>query len=263
MKHYLRIYLLLVKLNFSVLTGYRGSFVSSLVSSFTWGLFSFISTFLLTSRSPSIFGWTREMFFAMTATYAIFIGIFHGCFSTNFGRLATIIHLGQLDPYLLKPIDAQFFVSVRYISFVHISRVVMGIVVLAYLFSRHFIQVSFLDVMVYFLLIGISLVLLYSIWLLVLTTTIWFTRLSNLVEVMYTVSSIGGRMPKAAFEAVGIVLATILLPLILIINTPTEQILKRPFGIDIIWLILLTIIFFVSARKFWQFALRHYCSASS
>lgn len=262
MRHYFKVYKRLLILNWSVLTTYRGNFINSAISSTAWGIFSFISTLLLVTKIEAIFDWSKIEIVFLTATYAVFIGIFHMIFSANFDRLAEIIHFGELDTVLTKPLDSQFLVSLWIFSYTHVIRVVIGIGISMYLLMLAKVELTLLSIVVYVLLMIAGLIALYSLWLMVMTITIWHSRLSNLVEVMYNFSGTG-RYPKEVIREVSYFAFLVMLPVTLAMNTPAKYVLGKPLNLDALVLIVITIVLFFISRKFWQYALRFYTSANS
>lgn len=260
-QHYWRIYKTLVKLNFSNLTAFRANFVNSLIGSTVWGSFHFITVVLLTSRTKQILSWPREDVILLTAGFSIFWGIFHVFFSRNFERMSDMIDRGQLDSVLLKPVDSQFLISVFIINFVAVFRILMGIVAVIYIVNVYHLKITIASVMGYALLMVFGMILIYSIWYLVLTLTIWFARLSNLVDLLFHISGVM-RYPPDIFRVLNEFMILFLLPILLIISAPTKFLLLKGVPLEIGYLIGFSIIFFLFSRWFWKFALRHYTSAS-
>src|SRR3989344_7678647 len=128
MNHYLHIYKTLLKINLVALLTYRGNFVSSVFSSILWATFGLFLISLLTLRVPMVYGWNREELFMLMLGYNIIVGVFHSLFSRNFERFSQIIHYGELDTLLLKPIDSQFLLSFWLFNYASLSRIVIGIV---------------------------------------------------------------------------------------------------------------------------------------
>ncbi len=262
MKRYLRVYHTLWKMSLETLIAYRANFINSTVASFAWAVFSFISIFLLTSKTNTIYGWSREEIILLTCGYGILIGVFHTLFSKNFERMAEIINFAQLDPILLKPMDSQFFLSMRWINYAASIRIVLGISFLFYFMHALSIGLTWFSVVTFFILLIIGIVLLYSIWFIAATLLIWFPRLSNVIELMYTISGMT-RYPGEMYKNASSYLFLFLLPITLIVTTPVKFVVQRASIIDIASLCMFAIIFFVFSRKFWKFALRFYTSASS
>lgn len=262
MRRYLSVYITLLKLNFATLTAYRSNFVNSIFSTIAWGMFSIIATFLLTARTPVAFGWRREEIILLAAAFNILIGVFHALFSRNFERLSRLVNFGQLDRVLLQPIDSQFLVSLWEVNYANLLRVFIGAGLMLFLIEQLNVAISFGDVLAFALLLLVGLILLYSIWLCVATLTIWFTRLSNIVDLMYSVTGMA-RYPQEMFRQLADYIFFFLLPITLIIVTPTKALLARATTSDVLLLFLCAFGLLYIGRKFWQFALRSYTSASS
>jgi len=184
MRPYLTIYKTLLHLNLSALVAYRANFISNIISSISWGVFSIVSIVLLTSKTTVIYGWKREEILLLTTTYSVLIGLFHTLFSKNFERFSRMILYGRLDSILLKPIDSQFLISLWIVNYASLTRIILGIGLTFYFLHQLNIVLSPFIVVSYILITAMSLILLYSIWFIVATLTIWFPRLSNIVEFM-------------------------------------------------------------------------------
>ncbi|MBI2034963.1 MAG: ABC-2 family transporter protein [Candidatus Levybacteria bacterium] len=262
MKRYFYFYLALIRINGNTFIAYRGNFLNSVLSSFVWGIFSIVSILLLTSKTSSLFGWSRNEIIMLTAFHAVVMGIFHMIFSRNFEYFSRIIDLGQLDSFLLKPIDSQFFLSTRYINYASIIRIAMGVLLIAYLLKRIPFPITPLHVLLSILFMICGILLLYAIWYILITVTIWANRLSNMVEVLYTISGIM-RFPGEMYKELSFYLFLFLFPLTLVLATPLKFLLGRFDGISGVIMIIFTGALFFISRRWWKFALKHYISASS
>lgn len=251
-----------MRLNFSNLVSYRANLINNMLSDFTWGIFSIVSILLLTSNVTAIYGSSRTEILLLTTLYAMFIGIFHTFLSGSLDALAETIYLGKLDPILTKPVDTQFSVSTLHVSFTNFFRIIFGSILSVYFLQQLHITVSLIIFINYLMLILCGLIILYSIWFLLITLTVWNPRLSNVLDLLYTTGSVS-RYPQEMYRHLGDYVFLFLLPMILIVNTPMKALLGKITLFDELQLLLISFIFFVASRKFWQFALRHYTSASS
>ncbi len=251
-----------LKLNFSALVAYRSNFINSVISSIAWGLFSVFNIVILTSRVSLVFGWKREEIIILTAAFNILVGIFHTVFSRNFERISKLANFGELDRVLLYPIDSQFSVSFWLVNYAGLARIPIGVGLLVYFLQQLHLAPSWLQLTSFGLLLMIGLGLQYSIWMIIVTLTIWFTRLSNVAEVMYSVTGMA-RLPREMFRQLTDYIFVFLLPITLIIVTPVKTLFHQANTLEILVLISVACFFFFASRKFWKFALRYYTSASS
>ena len=107
-----------------------------------------------------------------------------------------------------------------------------------------------------------SICILYSLWFFISTTTIWFVKTWNATEVLRSFLYIG-RFPLSSFSFSLRILFSVFIPIAFITTIPSEVFL----GLSQLWKILIEIIvalvFLLTSRKFWLFALKFYSSASS
>lgn len=262
MKRYIKIYRQLLRLNFAALLAYRVNFINSVLSSVGWGAFSLYSVVVLTTQITSAYGWSRNEILLFNGIYGVIMGAYHMFISVNMGRLSRIIHFGDLDGILVKPIDSQFSVSLWLVDFTLILRIFIATAFTLWILSL--LQISFsLSQIALFVVFAISAwIVLYSLWFLVLTNIIWHTNLSNLVRLLYASESMG-RFPKEMSRQLGGFLFFVVLPITLIINTPTRALLNKVVIDDAALLLLFAVVLGFVARKYWLYALRHYASASS
>lgn len=259
---YFRIYKLLLALNFQALLIYRGNFYTSLFSSVLFGLLSILTIVLLTSQTSQIYGWTRNEIILVTTVYGVVIGTFHMLFSRNFERFSRVIHLGQLDTILTKPVDSQFLVSFWMFNYTSIARILLGLGFTAYMISVMRLTIGFVDVMSFFLFTVFGVTILYSIWFCITTITIWFTRLSNLVDLLYYTTGFA-RFPQEMYRQFAYYVFLFLLPLTFIVVMPTKAVLQKIQWDEVVTMVVIMIVLLTLSRTFWKFALRYYTSASS
>lgn len=260
MKRYYRIYLRLIQLNLSTLLTYRVNFMNQLVASIGWGLMSLYTVVMLTARMTDAYGWKREEILLINGVYGIIVGIFHMFISINMGRLSRVIHMGELDGILVKPIDTQFAVSVWQINFSAIFRIIIALIYTIWIIQMLHITVTVGQIVLFLFFSVFSLTLLYSIWFFILTSLIWFSNMTNLVLFLFSFESMA-RFPKEMLSQLAPFLFFVVLPLALVINTPARLLIGKLSLTDAALLLMFASIFWFAARGFWLFALRHYTSA--
>lgn len=223
---------------------------------------SLYTIIMLTARITNAYGWSREELLLFNGMYGIIIGIFHMFFSINMGRFSRIIHLGELDTILIKPIDSQFAVSLWLVNFSAVFRIIIAAAYTFWLMGTMHLQISTMQVIAVIILTVASLNLLYSLWFFILTNTIWYTNLSNLVMFMYSFESMA-RFPKEMLSQLVSFVFIFVLPIALLINVPTRALVGKLNVTDMGILLGLSMLFALGSRAYWKFALRFYTSASS
>ncbi len=262
MRKYIKLYLTIMKINFSMLLAFRANFYIHSFSSLTWGAFQVITILLLTSRTGSISDWSREQLLILVVLFNVFIGFFHMLFSPNFQKFSEIFNLGEFDSILSKPLSSQFLMSTKLINYPSLVIAFVSLGILSYLLIVFEIHVSILQIILSFLSSLMGIVLLYSIWNIIMTLCIWNTKLSNLYDLAITLNGFS-RFPESMFQSLKSILVVLVLPFVFVVNLPALIILNKPYTNELFATLVLTIFFFTCSIFFWNFALKSYTSASS
>ena len=261
-KQYLKVYLKFLHTSLASELEYKTNILIDLITA----ILSLIgSVFLLSiffQNNTSIGGWEFEQALIIQGIYTILNGITNTWFNPNLTEIVKHVREGTLDFVLLKPIDSQFFISLKKINPSGFLEIMLGFSLLFFCIKINQINLnlSFLTLSLITIICSIS--ILYSIWFFISTTTIWFVKTWNATEVLRSFLYIG-RFPLTSFSFSLRIFFSVFIPIAFITTIPSEVFL----GISQQWKILLEVmvatIFLVISRKFWLFALKFYSSASS
>jgi len=207
-------------------------------------------------------GWTFEQALIIQSIYTILNGITNTWFNPNLTEIVKHIREGTLDFVLLKPIDSQFFISLKKINPSGFLEIMLGFFLLLICIRINQINLSLSFLTLSLITITCSIFILYSLWFFISTTTIWFVKTWNAIEVLRSFLYIG-RFPLNSFSFSLRIFFSVFIPIAFITTIPSEVFL----GLSQFWKILLEVfvamVFLMTSRKFWLFALRYYSSASS
>ena len=223
------------------------------------------SIFLLSiffQNNGYIGGWKFEQALIIQAIYTILNGITNTWFNPNLTEIVKHIREGTLDFVLIKPIDSQFFISLKKINPSGLLEIMLGLCLLLNCIKINQISINLIFLTSFFITIFCSICILYSLWFFISTTTIWFVKTWNATEVLRSFLYIG-RFPLSSFSFSLRIFFSVFIPIAFITTIPSEAFL----GLSQLWKIFLEInvamVFLFSSRKFWLFALKFYSSASS
>lgn len=221
MRHIWRVYRQLFLMNLQLLMAYRVNFFNKIISSLCWGLFMFYSSYMLTYNVTNIFSWPKESILVLTGVISIILGFFHSFFTPNFDNFTRLTYTGSLEGILIKPFDSQLLLTIYFVQFPSLIRIVMGILFLTTLQTVHYSVFSVVLSLVFML---FGLLLLYSFWFCILCITVWLPRLSNIKELMFSVTG-SMRIPSDAYFNISPIFWIILIPILSIAQVPTRTLL--------------------------------------
>jgi ABC-2 type transport system permease protein len=176
------------------------------------------------------------------------------------------VRKGTLDFILLKPADAQFLVSTAKFEPWRVVDVVGALVIFGYAFAKLGRLPSLAHLAAAFVFLALAIVILYSIWILVVSAAFWVVKVDNLSYLFGSLFDVG-RWPidvlRGVWRGTLLVMFTVVFPVALMTTYPARALLGR-LDLKAATLALAGgLTFTVVARRVWRRALAMYTSASS
>ena len=260
MKRYLQVLLLFWSTSIAAELEYRLNFLIAAISSFANLSGSLFSLFLFYRTGYTFAGWNWSEAAIVLGIFTFLQGISATFLIPNLTRIVQQVEQGTLDFVLLKPISSQFWLSSRIISIWGLPDLCFGIFIIIYYGIQ--LNLSISNYLISSLPIIFGTIVLYSLWFIMGSTSIWFVKIYNVTEVLRGLLE-AGRYPMVAYPAVYRFFFTFVVPVAFLTTIPAEALLGRS---QITWIFgagILAIGSLLFCSLFWRFALRFYTSASS
>jgi len=262
LKKYLNVYTKFLHTSLASELEYKTNIVIDLITAILSLIGSIFLLSIFFQNNNNIGGWQFKQALIIQGIYTILNGITNTWFNPNLTEIVKHIREGTLDFVLLKPIDSQFFISLKKINPSGFLEIMLGFFLLFFCIRINQINLNLSFLTLSLITIICSICILYCLWFFISTTTIWFVKTWNAIEVLRSFLYIG-RFPLNSFSFSLRVFFSVFIPIAFITTIPSEVFL----GISELWKILLevtvAIMFLITSRKFWLFALKFYSSASS
>ena len=261
-KKYLKVYKKFLHTSFASELEYKTNILIDLITAILSLIGSIFLLSIFFQNNSSIGDWKFEEALIIQGIYTILNGITNTWFNPNLSEIVKHIREGTLDFVLLKPIDSQFFISLKKINPSGFLEIMLGICLLLFCIKFNQINLNLSFLCLSLITMTCSICILYSLWFFISTTTIWFVKTWNATEVLRSFLYVG-RFPLNSFSFSLRIFFSVFIPIAFITTIPSEVFL----GLSQLWKILLEVIvasvFLITSRKFWLFALKFYSSASS
>ncbi len=239
---------------------YRVNFITSTLYSVGQLAGTLFTVNVLYDKGYKFAGWSLEASYLVVALFTLMDGITTSCLSPNLSRIVQHVQRGTLDFILLKPLDEQFQLSTRNLTPWGFPNIVFAFGLLGYAGSR--LGLPWYAYVVGIVPVLLSLVILYSLWFMVGTTTVWFTKVWNATEVLRAYIE-AGKYPMSAYHPAVRFFLTFILPVAFMTTVPAEVMRgQRGFAMIGVEAVVAAGLLVVS-RLFWKWAMRSYTSASS
>ena len=261
-RKYLKVYSKFLHTSLASELEYKTNIIIDLITAILSLIGSIFLLSIFFQNNNRIGGWEFEQALIIQGIYTILNGITNTWFNPNLTEIVKHIREGTLDFVLLKPIDSQFFISLKKINPSGFLEIILGFCLLLYCIKINQINFNLNILSLFFITIICSISILYSLWFFISTTTIWFVKTWNATEVLRSFLYIG-RFPLNSFSFSLRIFFSIFIPIAFITTIPSEVFLGLSHFWKIFLEILVALLFISTSRKFWLFALKFYSSASS
>lgn len=259
-KRYLKIYFLSVSQAYMTDLEYRFNFFASVLNT----LFSLINTLIFFNiiyfRAKEIGGWTKYELLLLLGVYLFIKGIFEFTIRKGLDRLPRYVQKGKLDGVLLRPVSSLFQMVISKLDFDDLSQIIISFVLVNYSLTKLGWNFSWVYFSAFVLIIFCATIILFSNYLMIMTTTFYFTRIHH--EEIYKNFLQMTRIPLDIYSREVQAIFTYIVPLAFFVTFPTKALLG---SLDPIFIIVTPVFAFLNlylAVKFWHFSLRFYKSAS-
>ncbi len=257
-------HLLAIFWKFSILKEleYRVNFATNAFMSIFWLAWGVIGATIFFAHRDEIGGWTYDQVLMVLGLFTMFNGIMEAFLRPNISQMIEQVRDGTFDFVLMKPVNAQFYSSFHSLTIWRIVDIFAGLGVIVYaLYAMGYVPTP-PQIALFVILILIALVLVYCIWLAMMTMSFWFVKVDNFAELFYAFYE-AGRFPITVYGGVLRGVLTFVIPIAFITTFPAAALLGL-LEPEFLWIGLgLAAVLLVATNRLWNFAIRSYASASS
>jgi len=252
---------------------FRTNFVIETFSSITWMVMNLGFYALVYNYTSNIEGWSKHQFFVFIATTMFVNSLVQTFFMPNMEELSELVRTGGLDFALLKPIDAQFLVSLQRVNWSSMGNFFVALGLLAFALPRiEGLELSWTRCLLYAFFVLCGVLLLYSVMIALAATSIWLGRNQSLYDFWFYITNFS-RYPREIYggsvagDSLRLVF-TFVVPVLVVINVPAG-IMAKPLDADNSgrqlagFALVATLASLALGRWVFHRALRSYRSASS
>ncbi len=241
---------------------YRIDFVAHMVMAVVQLCGELVAIWAIFSNTKSLGGWNAYEILALLGVFRIMIGVIALFIAPNMRAIMSDIREGTLDFALLKPINAQFYASVRRLVASRLADIVLGIGLIVYA-SRHLaVSLPPAEILAFTIMLAAGVAIIYSLWLVLATSAFWFTRLSNIEMVFWNLFE-AGRYPVDIYRPWVRWGLTYLVPLAFLTTFPARALLGKTDLGNVAAAILFAAVALIGSAMFFRYGIHKYSGASA
>lgn len=241
---------------------YRVNFLANVFMSVFWLVWAVAGVSVFFLHRTKMGDWTYPEVLMVVGLFTFFTGLMEAFLRPNVGAVIEQIRDGTFDFILTKPVNAQFIASLRDIIVWRLSDVFIGLGLIAYALSVLNVTPTLENIAVFGTMLSSAIVIVYSLWLVMSSFAFWFVKIDNITELFYAFYETG-RYPVTIYRGLVRALLTFVVPIAFVTTFPASALLGRLDQATAWSGIFFAVILFFLSNRFWNFAIKHYSSASS
>ena len=263
---YLRLLNSFARFSLATELAFRANFLMKITVELIWLGMLLLLYDMIFGNTKEVGGWNSNQYLFFMGCYYLLEGTIETFFLSNCTEFSDLVRSGDLDFYLLRPIDEQFLITCRSIDWSTAPKLILGPAVMGVALWRVG-HVEVAQVAAFVVLFGCSVAIAYSFLVLLTMSAVWLVRNQSLMEMWWLLTTLM-RYPREIYArswwAMPIYYgAWWLLPVLLIINVPAATMVRSLEWDKALWAVVAATAMLLLSRWFFLRSLRSYRSASS
>lgn len=256
-----RILASLVRLNAVEELQYRANFVASVLATAFWIATALLTLALFFRHTTRLGGWDYWEVVVLLGVFNALTGVIEAILRPGIGQLADDVKSGALDLVLVRPADAQLFVSFRRLDLWRVTDIVLGLALSGYALVRLGHVPTIWQSGAFLLALAAAAVVVYAIWVALMSLAFWFVAVEN-IAVLFDAVYEGARYPVSAYPGALRFVFVYLVPIAWATTVPASALTGRLSPAIGLGAAAVGAAAFLLSRLLWRTALKRYTGAS-
>lgn len=224
-------------------------------------LFFFIFLFVILSSSKTLAGYSREQVIFFFLVFNL-VDLITQCFFRGVYHFRPVVIKGEYDLELMKPLPSFFRPIFGYTDILDFITLIPLWLYFLYFISSNNLFSTTLSLILFFLLLGNSIILGFAFHLLVCGVCLLTTEIEHLIWIYRDLTTMA-RFPTDIYYKFIQYVLTFTIPVVILFTVPAKALLGLLSWQWVILAFVISGVFLWGSLKFWHFALSKYSSASS
>lgn len=262
MRRYLRLLAIQVKASLLLSLQYRLDFAMEVLMALFWSATALVPLYVLFSLRDGVSGWSAEEMLIVVGFFTMLKGVLATVIQPSLSQAVEHIRKGTLDFLLLKPADSQFLLSTSKLELAHLADVLAGGAIIGWALVHIPGAVSATWFLLAFALLACGLVILYAMWILVVSLAFRVVKIDNMNHLLVSLFE-AARWPASIFRGALAIVFTFVIPLALLTTYPALALLGKATGRHLATAVGVAFVLLAISRVVWKRAIRSYAGASA
>jgi len=260
--YYLRLISTYLKINIQTSLAYRTDAVVNILLNIMWLAWELLGLSIIFTNTETLGGWGPGEMIALLGVFRLVNTMMAAIIWPNTEDFNASVRDGSLDYNLLKPVSSMFLVTFSRITVWRIWDLVLTIILIVVGINMAGESVTATGILGFLVLTISGAVVIYSLWIVLIALTFWFTKFDNNVTILQALLD-AGRYPVTIYPVWLRIILTYLVPIAVATTVPLQALRGDLNAFKIVLFILVGIISFFIATRVWKSGVKRYSGASS
>lgn len=252
----------LVKLNVQQELAYRVDALVNILVNLMWLGWELLSLRIIFSNTATLGGWGPGEMIALLGVFRLVNMLMAALIWPNTERFNTGVRDGSLDYVFLQPVNSLFMISFSRIIFWRVWDIVLAAVLLVVGINMSGVSASPYNLFSFLLLVTSGAAILYSLWIVLIAFTFWFTKFDNNVTILQALLDTG-RYPAQVYPLWLRLIVTFVVPIAVATTVPLQALRGDLSGWQVLMFLGVGVASVLVALRVWKAGVRRYSGASS
>lgn len=251
-----------LKVNVQMSLAYRADTVVNILLNLMWLGWELLSLNIIFSNTETIGGWGFGELIALLGVFRLVNTLMFALIWPNTEKFNQSIRDGSMDYTLLQPVNSMFLVTFSRITVWRAWDLLLAIALILIGINMSGDTTTPLQILSFILLTVSGAVVIYSLWIVLIALTFWFTKFDNNVTILHALMD-AGRYPVTVYPVWLRIIVTFVVPIAVATTVPLQG-LRGDLDVARMFMFLgIGIVSFLIASQVWKRGLKQYSGASS
>jgi ABC-2 type transport system permease protein len=260
--HTLRLLFALFKLNLQMALAYRADMVTDILLNVMWLGWELLGINIIFNNTTSLGGWKVGELIALLGVFRLVNTFMAALIWPNTARFNASVRDGSLDYTLLQPVDSMFLVTFSRMIVWRIWDLALAAVLLVVGIRLSGGGTTPLHLASFLFLSTSGALILYSLWIVMISATFWFVKFDNNVTILQALLDTG-RYPATIYPPWLRLIVTFLIPVAVATTVPLQALRGDLSPWQVLLFLGVGVASFLAASRFWKAGIKKYSGASS
>ncbi|MBK7316944.1 MAG: ABC-2 family transporter protein [Anaerolineales bacterium] len=260
--HTLRLLSAFFKVNVQMALAYRADTVVNILLNLMWLGWELLSLNIIFNNTETLGGWGIGELIALLGVFRLVNTMMIALIWPNTEKFNASIRDGSMDYTILQPVNSMFLVTFSRITVWRIWDLVLAVVLMVVGINMSGDSITALQILTFILLATTGTLVIYSLWIVLIAMTFWFTKFDNNVTILQALLD-AGRYPATVYPVWLRVIVTFIIPIAVATTIPLQALRGDLTLASTLLFASIGFISFGIASQIWKAGLKRYSGASS